>query len=93
VSTLDFDLDTDMNGLHLEWSQAYESLIIARAEYQALAASPTANADLLVMAGQRLDRAEALKARVMAKIDCLDDSTPDHDSAQWDRDPSLLALA
>ena len=74
MSSLDFDLDLHMNNLEQEWRQAYESSIIARADYQSLAASPKANADLLDMARERLDRSEALKARIMAKIERLEDS-------------------
>jgi hypothetical protein len=74
MSSLDLDLDAHMNNLELEWRQAYESSIVARADYQALAASPAANADLLDMARERLDRAEALKARIMAKIERVEDS-------------------
>jgi len=48
--------------------------MVARADYQSLAASPKANADLLDMARERLDRSEALKARIMAKIERLEDS-------------------
>jgi hypothetical protein len=69
MSSLDFDLDTSKSRVESEWRLAYESLIIARAEYQALAANPEANADLLVLAHTRLYQAEAMKARVMAGID------------------------
>ena len=69
MRSLDFDLDTCKNRVELEWRLAYESLIIARAEYHALAASPQANADLLYLAHERLYQAEAMKARVMAGID------------------------
>jgi hypothetical protein len=74
MSSLDFDLDSRMNDLELEWRQAYESSIVARADYQSLAASPKANADLLDMARERLDKTEALKARIMAKIERLEDT-------------------
>ena len=73
MSSLDFDLDLHMNSLELEWRRAYESSIVARADYQSLAASPKSNADLLDMARERLDRSEALKARIMAKIERLED--------------------
>lgn len=73
MSSLDFDLDSQMNRLEFEWRQGYEASIIARAEYQALAADPKAKADLLDAARERLDRAEALKARIMAKIERLED--------------------
>jgi hypothetical protein len=74
MSSLDFDLDLHMNNLEQEWRQAYESSIVARADYQSLAASKKANADLLDRARERLDRSEALKARIMAKIERLEDS-------------------
>jgi hypothetical protein len=73
MSSLDLDLDTQMNNLESEWRQVYEASIAARAEYQALAANPKANADLLDTARERLDRAEAFKARIMAKIERLED--------------------
>lgn len=73
MSSLDFDLDAQMNHLEFEWRQGYEASMIARAEYQALAADPKAKADLLDSARERLDRAEALKARIMAKIERLED--------------------
>jgi hypothetical protein len=74
MSSLDLDLDARMNKLELEWRQAYETSIVARADYQSLAAGPKANADLLDQARERLDRAEALKARIMAKIERLEDT-------------------
>jgi len=52
MSSLDFDLDTRMNGLDLEWRRVYEASIIAR---------------------ERLDRAEAEKARIMAQLERLED--------------------
>ncbi len=73
MSSLDLDLDAHMNNLEMEWRKAYETSIVDRADYQSLAASPKANADLLDMARERLDRAEALKARIMAKIERLED--------------------
>jgi hypothetical protein len=74
MSSLDLDLDTQMNNLELEWRQVYETSIVARADYQALAANPKTKADLLDNARERLDRAEALKARIMGKIERLEDS-------------------
>jgi hypothetical protein len=74
MSSLDFDLDLNMNTLEGEWRQAYETTIVARADYQTLAANPKASAALLDHARERLDRAEALKARVMAKIERLEDT-------------------
>jgi hypothetical protein len=69
----DSDFDTQMNRLEFEWRQGYEASISARAAYQALAADRSANAALLDAARERLDRAEALKSRIMAKIERLED--------------------
>jgi ribosome modulation factor len=72
MSTLDFDLDMQMDNLEQEWRQGYEAGMAARAAYQSLAASPTTDAELLHLARRRLERAEALKARIMAKIKHLE---------------------
>jgi hypothetical protein len=69
----DLDIDAQMSSLELEWRQCYEASITARAEYQALAANPKANAALLDASRERLDRAEASKARIMTKIERLED--------------------
>jgi hypothetical protein len=74
MSSLDLDLDAHMNNLELEWRKAYDASNVARADYQSLASSPKANADLLQRARDRLDRTEALKARIMAKIERLEDN-------------------
>jgi hypothetical protein len=73
MSSLDFDLDGQMSRLETEWRHGYEASILARAEYQALAANPKARVSALDAARERLDRAEALKARIMAKIERLED--------------------
>jgi hypothetical protein len=72
MSSLDFDLDTQMNDLETEWRQVFEAGVTARADYQSLAAKGAASAKLLQRARERLDRAEALQARIMAKIECLE---------------------
>ena len=74
MSSLDFDLDLHMNNLEQEWRQAYESSILARADYQSLVDSPKPKSDLLDRARERLERSEALKARIMAKIERLEDT-------------------
>jgi hypothetical protein len=74
MSSLDFDLDSRMNNLELAWRQAYESSIVARADYQSLAAVPQTDSHLLDLARERVDRTEALKARIMAKIERLEDA-------------------
>jgi ribosome modulation factor len=74
MSSLDFDLDMQMDNLELEWRQGYEAGIAARAAYQSLAASATTDAEFLHLARRRLERAEALKAKIMAKIKRLESS-------------------
>jgi hypothetical protein len=74
MSSLDFDLDSRMNNLEQEWRLAYESSIVARADYQSLAIGPKTDSKLLDLARDRLERTEALKARIMAKIERLEDS-------------------
>jgi predicted Zn-dependent protease len=69
----DADFDVEMSRLESEWRQGYEASIAARAEYQALAANRHAKVELLDAARERLDRAEAAKSRIMAKIERLED--------------------
>ena len=52
-----------------EWHRWYKACIIARAEYRALSADRSANADLLDAARERLDRAEATRSRIMARLE------------------------
>jgi hypothetical protein len=73
VNSGDFDFDTQMTHLESEWRQGYEASIAARAAYQALAADRSAKAELIDAARERLDRAEALKSRIMAKIERFED--------------------
>jgi hypothetical protein len=76
VSSLDFDFDFDVQMVTLEheWRQVYEASMNARADYQSLSASKGATAELLDIAREKLDRAEAMKARIMTKIERLEDS-------------------
>jgi hypothetical protein len=74
MSSLDFDLDSRMSILESEWRQAFETSLAARAELQALAEIPHTRGSLIDQALERLDRAEALKARIMAKMERLEDS-------------------
>lgn len=74
MSSLDFELDARMDDLELEWRGAHESSIVARAEYLALTANPRANAALIDTAHERLRRAEAMEARIYAKVALLEDS-------------------
>lgn len=70
MNQVELDADARLNELELEWRRHYEAAMLARAEYQYLAAR-NAGADSLDLAKERLDRAEALKARVLATIDRL----------------------
>jgi hypothetical protein len=61
-------IDAHANPLEFEWQSWYEAVIIARAEYHALAADRAANAEMLDAARERLERAEAAKSKVIAKL-------------------------
>ena len=74
MSSLDFDLDMQLSNLELEWRLAYDASIVARAEYQALAADPSNGVEALDLALERLERTESKKARIMAKIERLEDA-------------------
>jgi hypothetical protein len=74
MSSLDLELDGRIHDLELEWRQAHEASIIARAEYLALGADLKANADALDSARERLRRAEVTESRVFERIELLEDS-------------------
>jgi type II secretory pathway component PulK len=74
MSSLDLELDGRMDDLELEWREAREASILARAEYLALGADLAANADLISTARDRVRRAETREARVYSKIELLEDS-------------------
>jgi hypothetical protein len=74
MSSLDFDLDMTMSRLEREWRHAYESSVIARSDYQILAASNKVNNNLLEMARERVERSEAQKARILANMERVEDS-------------------
>jgi hypothetical protein len=74
MSSLDLDLDAQINNLELEWRVVYDASIVARAEYQSLAANTMASAESVDEARERLERAEAKKARIMGKIERLEDT-------------------
>jgi len=73
MTRFDTEFDIEMNRLEFEWRQGYEASIAARAAYQALAAKRNAKVELVDAARERLDRAEAAKSRIMAKIERLED--------------------
>ncbi len=72
MSGTNLDLDGQINDLELEWRSVYEASMAARADYQSLAASASSSLEMLDMARERLERAEARKARIMAKIERLE---------------------
>ena len=55
MSSLDFELDSRIDDMELEWRQAHEAQVIARAEYLALAATPEVNAGAIDLARARLE--------------------------------------
>jgi hypothetical protein len=73
LSRTNLDFDEQMTLLESEWRQGYEASIVARAAYQTLAADRSVKAAQLDAARERLDRAEAQKSRIMAKIERLED--------------------
>ena len=79
MSSLDLDFDAHINDLEMQLRLAYESSMLARADYQSLAASNKASAAMVDMARERLDRTEALKARIVAKIECLEENLLGHE--------------
>jgi hypothetical protein len=72
MSSLDFDLDSQMSHLETEWRQAYESSVAARVELHALAATQKPSTTAIAQAQTRLERAEGAKANIMAKIERLE---------------------
>ncbi len=72
MNRLEPERDSQIYRLELEWRRAYEDSIAARADYQALAATPAADANRLDLAREALDRAEARKADLTARIERLE---------------------
>jgi hypothetical protein len=73
VSSLNLDIDTQLVALESEWRQAYEASISARMEYQTLARTRGARAVVIDHAREQLDKTEAMKERIMAKIERLEE--------------------
>ena len=55
MSSLDFELDSQMSHLESEWRQATQAGNDVRAELKALAASPTVKAIMIEQARERLE--------------------------------------
>jgi hypothetical protein len=71
---LDLDLDAQINSLEVEWRAAYDASVVARAEYQALAAGRSTRVAVLDVARERLERTESKKSHIMTKIERLEES-------------------
>jgi hypothetical protein len=74
MSSLDLDLDGRIEALELEWRLAYEAGQQARAEIESTSPNTLEDRRILSLAGERLERWEVQKARIMAKIERLEDS-------------------
>ena len=74
MNDLDVNFDEKMSSLELEWRQAYDASLEARANLEAIACTTRVASKELSRARKRLDSADALKARVMAKIARLEDA-------------------
>ncbi len=72
ITNLDFD--SKLVSLESEWRQAYESGLAARAEIEALTAAEKRDEMAVARAQLLLERTEAAKSRIMARIDRLEDS-------------------
>ena len=64
-------LDERMVALEAEWRHVYEASVAARADIERLQGCCNANVGLVHVARARLERFEALKARVVEKIEAL----------------------
>jgi hypothetical protein len=72
MSSLDFDLDIQMNSLEREWRAGYEASIRARAEWLALTERKSTDDRQVQQALDRIECAESFNARIMARIECLE---------------------
>lgn len=77
MSSLDFDIDTQMTRLELEWRHAFEASVLARADFESLSSLANPDRGRLQKAIDALERTEAVKARVMRKIERLEESLLD----------------
>jgi hypothetical protein len=73
MSSLDLELDGDVNDLETEWRRAYEVFVAARTDYERLQDCCKANGGLLDVARMRMERAEAIKMRLMARVERAED--------------------
>jgi hypothetical protein len=69
MSGIDLELDGELDNLETQWRQAYEACVNARADYERVQDCCAANGGLIDVARLRMDRAEALKVRLMIKME------------------------
>jgi hypothetical protein len=69
---LEFDLDSRVSFLELEWREAFEASIVARADYHSLASQQAVDLESLDQARERFERCEAHKSHILNKIDRLE---------------------
>jgi hypothetical protein len=74
VSRPNLEFDERKAALETEWRQVDEASVAARADLDRLRGCCEANGGLVHVARLRLERLEVLKARVMEKIGCLEES-------------------
>jgi hypothetical protein len=72
MSSMDLELDGQTSDLEMEWRQAHDAVMAARADYERVLDCCRAKGGLIDIARIRLGRAEALKARLYAKIERLE---------------------
>jgi hypothetical protein len=70
---LDLELDCTVNNVETEWRRAHEACMAARADYDRVLDGCKANGGLIDVARIRLERAEALRARLLAKMERLEE--------------------
>ena len=74
MQTTNYDLDTKLVTLESEWRQAYEQSLAARSEIEVLTALEKRDEMAVARAQLQLERVEAIKSRIMARIDRLEDA-------------------
>ena len=70
MSSLDFELDSRIDDLDLEWRQAQEACVVARAEYRALTADSRSNAEAIVFARELCDAPLDLGVSYSSLLNC-----------------------
>jgi len=74
MSSLDLDLDAHMNNLETEWRQHTSPASLPAPAIRRSQPARRRRPTFSIRARERLDRTEALKARIMPKIERLEDT-------------------